>query len=149
MTTTHEPITFSAIDHNGDTTNFETLIANHEYLLLYFYPKDNTPGCTVEAEAMRDMMKELNENGLAVVGVSVDSPKSHQQFRDKFNLNFTLLSDESKELVEYFDVKSPSGLAKRESFLINDEGKIVKKYTQVSPANHAAEVLADVSNLAK
>ncbi|HEX3037219.1 MAG TPA: peroxiredoxin, partial [Thermodesulfobacteriota bacterium] len=84
---------------------------------LYFYPKDNTPGCTKEACSMRDGIGELQELGVQVLGVSTDSVKSHESFRDKYNLNFPLLSDKDKNIIKSYGVESDHGSAKRVTFL--------------------------------
>lgn len=120
-------------------------------VLLYFYPKDMTPGCTIEAECLRDRMNDLKTAGVQVLGVSVDDVKSHAKFKQKHHLNFPLLADTEKKVVTAYGVwkeKSMFGRKymgiSRESFLINRSGVLVKHYEKVQPASHAAEVLADV-----
>lgn len=123
-------------------------------MLLYFYPKDMTPGCTTEACTFRDALNDLQQADVQVIGVSADSVKSHKKFAEKYKLNFPLLADEKKELIEGFGVwkekllfgKLGLGIS-RESFLIDPEGKIVKHYTKVDPKAHPQEVLADVKAL--
>lgn len=120
-------------------------------VLLYFYPKDMTPGCTTEAKCMRDRMNDLKTAGVTVLGVSPDSVESHKKFKEKHHLNFTLLADTEKKVVNEYGVwgkksflgKSYMGTS-RESFLIDGKGKILKHYKKVKPAKHAEEVLADV-----
>lgn len=123
-----------------------------QIVLLYFYPKDMTSGCTTEAQGFRDLAKEYKKAGIVVLGISIDSVKSHKKFCDKESLNFTLLSDEDKKVVEKYGVwKEKSMYGKkymgimRESFLIDKDGRIVKHYGKVSPIEHPAEVLRDVS----
>lgn len=122
-----------------------------QMLLLYFYPKDMTPGCTIEAEVFRDLMKELTKEGVAVLGVSADSSARHKTFCDKHHLNFPLLSDEGKTVLQKYGVwveKSMYGKKymgiERESFLIDKNGIVVKHYEKVKPALHPQEVLNDV-----
>jgi peroxiredoxin Q/BCP len=120
-------------------------------VLLYFYPKDMTPGCTVEAQCLRDRMNDLKADGVQVLGVSVDSVESHQKFRDTHHLNFPLLADTEKKVVQAYGVwgersfmgRKYMGIS-RESFLIDGKGIIVKHYLKVKPADHAGEVLDDV-----
>lgn len=123
-------------------------------VLLYFYPKDMTSGCTTEAQGFRDLAKEYKKAGITVLGVSVDSVKSHKKFCEKESLNFTLLSDEDKKVVEKYGVwqeKSMYGKkymgTVRESFLIGGDGKILKHYEKVNPVAHPEEVLKDAVGL--
>jgi len=127
-----------------------------QWVLLYFYPKDDTPGCTTEACSLRDNLPKFKKLKAQVFGVSTDSVKSHRKFADKFELPFTLLSDESKELVKKYDVYRPKKFmgreflgTMRESFLIDSKGKIAKIYENVKPAIHADEVLVDLTKLQK
>ena len=122
-----------------------------QYVLLYFYPKDDTPGCTTEACTIRDRWSEFQEYNAVVIGVSTDSPKSHGTFVKKFDLPFLLLSDVEKKVVEEYGVwglKKFMGReyqgTKRESFLIDPEGKVAVIYRTVKPAVHATEVLAEL-----
>ncbi|NIS08907.1 MAG: peroxiredoxin, partial [Candidatus Dadabacteria bacterium] len=109
---------FEAQSYEGNTISLSDY-AGKSSVILYFYPRDNTPGCTKEACSMRDGMDDLSGLGIQVLGVSTDSVKSHEKFRDKFNLNFPLLSDKSKEIVKAYDVQSAFGSASRKSFLID------------------------------
>ena len=117
-------------------------------VVLYFYPKDETPGCTKEACAFRDTLAEFKKSGVEVLGVSVDSVEAHQKFRQKENLNFTLLSDEKKEVTKQYGVLGTFGIANRVTFVIDKTGTVRKIYRDVSPAEHAAEVLAFARTLA-
>jgi peroxiredoxin Q/BCP len=117
-------------------------------VLVFFYPKDDTPGCTKEACSFRDLTAEFKKKGIVVLGISKDSVKSHEKFSTKFNLNFPILSDELKDVMKAY---KSWGLKKfmgreyegtfRNSYLINPEGEIVKTYTKVNPLLHAKEVL--------
>lgn len=122
------------------------------WLLLYFYPKDDTPGCAKEACAIRDNFPRFKNKKIAVLGVSIDTEKSHKKFAGKYKLPFSLLADEKKEVVKKYGVwgkktfmgKTYEG-THRMSFLINPEGKIAKIYERVKPETHAKEVLEDRS----
>ncbi len=125
-----------------------------EWLLIYFYPKDDTPGCTVEACILRDNFPEFEKLGVRVVGISTDSTGSHAKFSDKYKLPFTLLSDTEKKTVRNYDVWGPKKFmgkeflgTKRTSFLVNPDGGIAKIYESVQPKIHASEVLKDVASL--
>lgn len=125
-----------------------------KWLLLYFYPKDATPGCTIEACSFRDSFQATREAGIAVVGVSVDSVASHAKFATRHKLPFTLLADQEKKMVEAYGVWGKKKFMGREylgtsrnSFLIRPDGKIAKIYENVKPASHAQEVIADVSTM--
>jgi thioredoxin-dependent peroxiredoxin len=121
-------------------------------VVLYFYPKDMTPGCTVQAEGMRDSMNDLESKGIIVLGVSVDDVKSHKKFVEKHNLNFPLLSDIDKKVVEEYGVwKEKSMFGKtymgiqRDTFLIDKEGKLIQHFKKVNPLKHAGQVLEVLS----
>jgi peroxiredoxin Q/BCP len=120
-------------------------------VLLYFYPKDDTPGCTQEACNFRDGYKDFQKMGLVILGISADSVKSHKKFAEKFNLPFPILSDETKEVCEAYGVWKKKKFMGREymgiersSFMIDEEGKIAKIYAQVKAATHADEVKGDI-----
>jgi peroxiredoxin Q/BCP len=122
--------------------------------LVYFYPKDDTPGCTAEACGFRDNLPDFSKFCPTVIGVSCDSEKSHDKFRLKYDLNFPLASDESREIVNAFGVWGAKKFMGREyegihrmSFLVGSDGKIAKAYHQVKAKEHPAEVLADVKEL--
>jgi len=118
-------------------------------VILYFYPKDDTPGCTKEACAFRDHFADFKKKGAVVLGVSPDSAKSHDKFVEKFKLPFTLLADEDKKIVEAYGVWGEKSFMGRKylgtyrvTFLIGPAGRIKKIWPQVKPEEHAAEVLA-------
>ncbi len=123
-------------------------------VVLYFYPKDDTPGCTVEACGFRDMIKKIESQDAVVLGVSPDDVKSHEKFIKKFNLPFALLSDTQKKMLEDYGVwieKSMYGRkymgVDRATFIINKEGRIAKVFEKVRPQGHNAEVLEVLKNL--
>lgn len=117
-------------------------------VVLYFYPKDNTPGCTKEACSFRDVYDYILEEGAVVIGISPDSPDSHQKFKAKQNLPFYLLSDEDHKVAEAYGAwgekkaygKTSVGII-RSTFIIDEEGKIIKVYPKVMPAEHGSEIL--------
>ena len=118
-------------------------------VILYFYPKDDTPGCTKEACAFRDRYAEFKKHGTVVLGVSTDAVKSHDKFVEKFKLPFTLLADTEKKIVEAYGVWGEKMFMGRKylgthrvTFLIGADGKIKKIWPTVKPEEHAAEVLA-------
>ena len=122
-----------------------------KWVLLYFYPKDDTPGCTIEACTIRDQFEDFATIGAIVLGVSTDAVASHKKFAEKFELPFTLLADVNKTVVGMYGVfgeKKMMGRAfmgvRRASFLIDPSGKIAKVYENVKPEAHAAEVIADL-----
>lgn len=125
-----------------------------QWVLVYFYPKDNTSGCTKEACAIRDVHPRFAELDAVVLGVSVDPVKSHRKFADRHELPFTLLSDEEKTVVKEWGVWGEKKFMGREymgtnrmSFLVDPKGVIAKIYAKVKPAEHAGEVLADLAAL--
>ena len=123
-----------------------------KWILLYFYPKDDTPGCTMEACSIRDNFPEFGKVDVVVLGISVDSEKSHKKFSEKHHLPFTLLADEKKEVVRKYGAWGTKKFLGREydgtsrtSFLIDPNGRIAKMYEKVKPMVHAEEVLRDIS----
>lgn len=145
---------FSLPDQNGVKHKLSDY--KGKWILLYFYPKDDTPGCTTEACTLRDNFPAFKKLGIQVFGISIDNEKSHKKFADKYQLPFTLLADEDKQVVEKYGVwqeKSMYGRkymgTVRNSYLISPDGKIAKIYEKVKPAVHAEEVLADIKELSK
>ena len=118
-----------------------------QWLAVYFYPRDDTPGCTTEACNFRDNIYAFKAIGAAVVGISVDDVDSHKEFSDKYKLPFTILADEGGKTSSAYGVLKDYKLLKlasRQSFLINPEGKIVKHYADVDPDEHTDQVLTDI-----
>lgn len=140
-----------APDFEAETYGGETVKLSDVYkegtVALYFYPKDNTPGCTKEACSLRDGMDDLKGLGINVLGVSTDGVKAHENFKNKYNLNFPLISDKSKDIIKLYGVKSAFGTAKRETFLINSNGEIVHIWTKVNTKKHAEEIVDKVREL--
>jgi len=138
---------FTANTNGGNQVSLADFKGKH--VILYFYPKDNTPGCTVEACAFRDHCEQFGRKDAVVLGVSIDPVKSHDKFVDKFNLPFLLLADEDQKIVQAYGVwgeKTFMGRTfmgtNRVTFLIGPDGKIRKIWPKVKPAEHVAEVLA-------
>jgi thioredoxin-dependent peroxiredoxin len=125
-----------------------------KWVLLYFYPKDNTSGCTVEACSMRDNLPQFQKLDAVVFGISPDSAASHKKFAEKYELPFTLLADEKREVVKKYGVWQKKSMMGREymgvarmSFLVDPKGIIVKIYEKVKPAEHAKEVVTELREL--
>jgi peroxiredoxin Q/BCP len=125
-----------------------------KWVIVYFYPKDDTSGCTTEACNFRDSFHELQAKGVVILGISKDSIKSHKKFAEKNDLNFPLLSDETKEVIDAYHAwgkkkfmgKTYEGIL-RTTYLINPAGEIVKVYENVNPTIHAKEILKDLEEL--
>lgn len=115
-------------------------------VVLYFYPRDFTPGCTTEACNFRDNFEDFRSRGIEVIGVSVDSEKSHAKFTEKYSLPFLLAPDGSKVISEKYNVMGLS-TAKRVTFIIDKDGKIAFIFPKVSPKEHAEEVLGKIEEL--
>lgn len=136
---------FRLQDQNGEWHALEDYRGT--WLAVYFYPKNDTPGCTTEACNFRDNIYAFKAIGAAVVGISVDDVESHKQFSEKYKLPFVILADETGATAEAYGVLRDWKLTKiaaRQSFLVNPEGVIVKHYGDVDPDNHTQEVLADL-----
>lgn len=125
---------------NGTKIDLAQLKGKH--VVVFFYPKDDTPGCTKEACAFRDAWSKLEKGDVQVIGVSVDDDESHKKFAEKHKLPFPLIADPDKKICAAFGVPVNNGYASRVSFLIAPDGKIKKVYPKVDPAVHADEILA-------
>ena len=139
-------------DQDGKTTKLSAL--RGKWVLVYFYPRDDTPGCTIEACGLRDAHAPYAKLGIDVLGISADSVKSHKKFANKFKLPFTLLADEDKSAINAYGTWGRKKFMGREfdgilrqSFLVDPKGKIAKIYPKVKPEGHAEEVMADVAAL--
>ncbi len=143
---------FNLPDQNGQIHSLKDYAG--KWLVIYFYPKDDTPGCTKEACAFRDGRDLLAGLGAEVVGISKDTSRSHAKFADKHQLNFTILSDESTDIINAFGSWKPKKFMGREfvgihrdTYLIDPSGEIVKKYEGVNPLTHFDEVYKDLKSL--
>ena len=142
--------TFTLLDENGNPVSLEQFRGKN--VILFFYPRADTPGCTIEACGFRDAFKKLQKAGLVVLGVSPDTPKAQLKFKEKYDLPYTLLADDKKEVASKFDVlkeknmygKKVIGIV-RSTFLIGPDGKIAHIFSPVKPEGHAEEVLAEVT----
>jgi len=131
---------FNLPDQSGKEHHLSDYLG--KWVLLYFYPKDDTPGCTTEACSFRDNLPQFEKLNLQVLGISADSVQSHVDFVNKHGLNFVILSDEAKKTIS--DYQAGGIFTKRISYLINPEGTIVKTYDKVNPETHAEEVEKDL-----
>lgn len=134
---------FESVDQNGK--NIKLSDFRGKKVVLYFYPRDDTPGCTVEACSFRDDMEMFEKVKAKVIGVSIDDMESHNNFAKKYNLNFTLLVDDKKEIVQKYDVLNIFGKATRTTFLIDEKGIIRYIFEKVNPDGHSKEVLKQFS----
>lgn len=144
--------TFTALSHTGEHVKLSQF--KGRYVVLYFYPKDNTPGCTIEAKEFRDSADAFQAANAVILGVSPDSAASHCKFINRFDLNFTLLADENHKLAEAYGVwvqKSMYGKTfdgvQRSTFLIGPDGVIVQSWPKVKAEGHAAQVLKFLQDL--
>ncbi|MCS6820221.1 MAG: thioredoxin-dependent thiol peroxidase [Chitinophagales bacterium] len=138
---------FSAPDQNGK--NVKLADFKGKKIVLYFYPKDDTPGCTKEACSFRDNYKQLQKAGYEIIGVSVDSVKSHKKFEEKYELPFILLSDEEKQIVQDYGVWGKKKFMGKEymgtnrvTFVIDEKGKIARIIEKVDVSNAAEQILS-------
>ncbi|XVG95705.1 thioredoxin-dependent thiol peroxidase [Eubacteriales bacterium KG127] len=145
---------FSLQDQNGDTRSLSEF--RGKKVILYFYPKDMTPGCTKQACGFGELYPQISEKGAVVIGISKDSVKSHKKFVDKYNLPFTLLSDPEHEIIELYDVwKEKKNYGKvymgivRTTYLIDEEGIIIMANDKVKAAKNPEEMLLDLESAGK
>lgn len=141
---------FALASDRGDVVRLSDLKGTR--VVLFFYPKDNTPGCTKEACGFRDSMPAIAQQNATVLGVSPDPVRSHERFRDKYELNFPLLADEDHSVAEAYGAWGKKKLYGREyegihrsTFVIGADGRIEKVYRKVRPEGHAEEVLAELA----
>lgn len=140
---------FSLKDQDGNTKTLASFA--NRWIVLYFYPKDDTPGCTTEACSLRDANDALIDLGAEVVGISKDDEDSHRTFKARHKLNFTLLSDPAGKTIEAYGAWGPKMFGKlgiqRKTFIINPAGEIVKTYGRVTPLGHGDQVVTELKNL--
>ncbi|MEH2417407.1 peroxiredoxin [Nostoc sp.] len=130
---------FTAKDTNGNTVSLSDFAG--KTVVLYFYPKDDTPGCTKQACSFRDAQSQYQGKDIVILGVSADDQVSHQAFTQKYNLNYPLLADSDKSLIKAFDVDG-GGYAKRVTYVIDPNGKITHVDSAVNTTTHASDLLA-------
>ncbi len=137
---------FSLQDTDGTVVSLKDYAG--KWLVLYFYPKDDTPGCTVEACSLRDAHADITALGAHVVGVSMDDAPSHVKFRAKHSLNFTLLSDPDRTVIDAYGAWGKKMFGKegilRRTFLIDPTGKVVKVWGRVTPEGHGEQIIAEL-----
>ncbi len=138
------PPDFTAKDQEGKVLTLSAL--KGKPVVVYFYPKDETPGCTIEAKSFRDSWKDLEKQGVTVIGISTDTADSHKSFAKHHELPFHLVSDESGAIAKTFGVPNRAGFLSRQTFVIGADGNVKKIYRDVDPGKHAAEILADVKS---
>lgn len=140
---------FSGIDSNGAMHTLADY--KGKWLVLYFYPKDDTPGCTTEACSLRDARDDIATLGAEVVGVSMDEPNSHEKFKTKYSLNFALISDPERKIIDAYGAWGKKMFGRegilRRTFIINPEGVVVKVYGRVTPLGHGGQVYEDLKML--
>lgn len=140
---------FTLPDENGDNVSLGDFAG--KWLILYFYPKDDTPGCTTEACSIRDARDDLTALGAEVVGISKDEPSSHEKFKAKHSLNFRLLSDPEGSVIEAYGAWGPKMFGRlgilRKTFIIDPNGQIAKTYGRVTPLGHGDKLIADLTAL--
>lgn len=152
MTAKFEPYPapdFTLPGQDGGTVSLEDFAG--KWTVLYFYPKDDTPGCTVEACSLRDARDDIAELGAEIIGISKDDPSSHEKFKAKHSLNFTLLSDPEGKVIEAYGAWGPKMFGKegilRKTFLIDPQGIVRKVYGRVTPLGHGEQVIEELKRL--
>lgn len=143
---------FTLKDHDNHERSLSDYLG--KWVVLYFYPKDDTPGCTKEACVITEVYNDFKKMGVSVIGVSKDSVVSHKKFKEKYSLPFTLLSDEETGMIKAYGALSEKSMfgkkylgVSRITYIISPEGTIVKAYEKVSPADHALLLLKDLQEL--
>ena len=134
---------FTTTDDTGKTVSLSDLAG--KVVVLYFYPKDDTPGCTKQAISFRESYERYQNQDMVVLGVSRDNQASHQMFKEKYGLPFTLLTDVDGTITNAYDVASDSGYSKRVTYIIDTDGTITHVETQVKTDTHAEDLLATMS----
>jgi thioredoxin-dependent peroxiredoxin len=139
---------FELLDQSGMPVRLRDRVGRRP-VVLYFYPKDKTPGCTIEAHNFQRDKAKYDQMNTVILGISVDSVDSHKSFGDEQSVTFKLLSDEQKQVVPMYGSLRDNGMALRNTFLLDPQGKIAKVWTGVDPNKHSVEVLAALGEVAK
>ena len=137
---------FESVDQHGHIIRLSDF--KDKIVVLYFYPRDNTPGCTKEACSFRDNLQTLTKLGAEVIGVSTNSVESHKRFAKKYNLNFHLIPDTTGRICKMFGVLTERGTAKRKTFILKN-GEIIKKFDKVNVSTHAQDVIEFLNSFNK
>ena len=145
----YEAPEFTLVDGGGVTHSLTDY--KGKWVVLYFYPKDDTPGCTVEACSLRDARDTLAQMGVEIIGVSRDEPSSHEKFKQKHSLNFTLLTDADAQVINAYGAWGKKMFGQegilRKTFIINPDGQVVKVYGRVTPVGHGDAVIEELKAL--
>ncbi len=145
----YEAPEFTLVDGGGVTHSLADY--KGKWVVLYFYPKDDTPGCTVEACSLRDARDTLAQMGAEIIGVSRDEPSSHEKFKQKHSLNFTLLTDADAQVINAYGAWGKKMFGQegilRKTFIINPDGQVVKVYGRVTPVGHGDAVIEELKAL--
>ena len=139
--------TFKLQDQNGDWHTLEDY--KGQYVVLFFYPKDGTPGCTTEACNFRDNIFAFDDLDTQILGISLDDVESHKEFSEKYSLPYPILADVNQDCADDYGVLGKfmmMTIAKRQSFIIDPQGKILKRYSKVDPVTHTSEVIEDLKS---
>lgn len=140
---------FSLKDENGLVKTLKDF--KGKWIVVYFYPKDDTPGCTVEACSLRDARDDISALGAEVIGISADDTASHEKFKAKHTLNFTLLSDPDLKVITAYDAWGKKMFGRegilRRTFIISPDGMVVKVYGRVTPLGHGEQIVAELQRL--
>lgn len=140
---------FSLTDQDGDVRSLAEY--RGKWVVLYFYPKDDTPGCTVEACSLRDSRDAIAERGAEIIGISADDAASHEKFKAKHTLNFTLLSDPEMKAITAYGAWGKKMFGKegilRRTFIINPNGVVVRVYGRVTPLGHGEQIVEELKKL--
>lgn len=149
MNPPYEAPDFTLPDINGETHSLKDYIG--KWIVLYFYPKDDTPGCTVEACSLRDARDTLAEMGAEIIGISKDDANSHEKFKAKYSINFTLLTDSEATVIKAYGAWGKKMYGRegilRKTFIINPIGEVVKVYGRVTPMGHGEQVIEELKRL--
>ena len=135
---------FSGRTFDGQYLDLESLMGKN--VVVYFYPKDDTPGCTIEAQEFSNLLNQFHKANAEIIGISIDSLDSHRKFASKYKLKVFLISDNEKQLIEKLGIKRESGSTMRATFIIDGQGKVRKIYENVNPNGHAQEVLGYIKS---
>lgn len=138
---------FSANDEEGKLVDTNNL--REKWVVLYFYPKDDTPGCTIEAKQFTELYEDFLKNNVSVYGISTDTMESHCDFRDKYKLKVPLIPDVDGRIMSLFGVKVSDGFASRDTIVIDPSGNIAKVYRSVGPAGHPKDVLDFINEVSE